>query len=60
MIFILINVIMVACIASIVTLVLNFIFYKKEFKEVINIFKRLFTKNKKANLQCYIEFTLIE
>ena len=30
---------MVACVASIVILVLNFIFYKKEFREVIKIVK---------------------
>ena len=37
---------MVVCVASIVTLVLKFIFYKKEFKEVINIFKGIIRRKK--------------
>ena len=42
-----INAIIVVCAASIVTLVLNFIFYKKEFKEVINIFKNMFRRKRR-------------
>jgi hypothetical protein len=38
---------MVGCVASIVTLVLNYILYKKEFKEVIKIFKGIFRRKRK-------------
>ena len=38
---------MVVLVASVVTLVLSFIFYKKEFKEVINIFKNMFRRKRK-------------
>lgn len=34
-----INAIMIVCVASIVTLGMNYIYYRKEFKKVINIFK---------------------
>jgi len=34
-----INAIMVACVGNIVTLNMNYIIFRKEFKEVINIFK---------------------
>ena len=42
-----INAIMVATVASIVTLSLNFIFFRNEFKEVIIIIKDIFSKKRK-------------
>ena len=40
---------MVEGVASIVTLVLNYIVFRKEFNEVIKIFKGIFRKSKKNN-----------
>ena len=42
----LINAIMVGLVASLVTFILNYIFYKNEFKEVIKIFKNILNRKK--------------
>jgi len=42
-----INAIMVVIVASIVTLSMNYIIFRKEFKEVINIFKGIIKRNRR-------------
>ena len=42
-----INAIIVVCVASIVTLGMNYIIFRKEFKEVINIFKNMFRRKRR-------------